>query len=423
MEKPERQTGGPSLSGRVLRPVAVGMAVLFALLTLLGFTAAYPAAREAGRTGLLAAGALLALLAAVGAGALLLRFVDRQYLRPLSRAAEAVALAAGGDLSQPLASIPRTSREAELLLSSVEGLGQRNTDCLLEMQRVLERMAAGDLTARLGCGRAEECGGVCAALDGLSQALRGTLGSVRSSLEQTAGQFETLARETAALSQSGDRQKQARDALDWSLERLAEQLRRQSGGSGETWDAAERLLRQLERYDQRLGELAGAVDRISACAAETGTLVKDMETAAFQCSVLARTAYVEAAGAGVNGKGFAIVASELRVLASRSAQAAQAAAAVTGEVGQTIREGTALAAAVRRELQEITAGSRELCRRASDATGSQEQDMAGTLRQAKRLSALAREDQAAIQRNARSAQLLRERLDRLREALRALRIS
>ena len=87
MEKPERQTGGPSLSGRVLRPVAVGMAVLFALLTLLGFTAAYPAAREAGRTGLLAAGALLALLAAVGAGALLLRFVDRQYLRPLSRAA------------------------------------------------------------------------------------------------------------------------------------------------------------------------------------------------------------------------------------------------------------------------------------------------------------------------------------------------
>ena len=165
------------------------------------------------------------------------------------------------------------------------------------------------------------------------------------------------------------------------------------------------------------------MDRISACAAETGTLVKDMETAAFQCSVLARTAYVEAAGAGVNGKGFAIVASELRVLASRSAQAAQAAAAVTGEVGQTIREGTALAAAVRRELQEITAGSRELCRRASEATGSQEQDMAGTLRQAKRLSALAREDQAAIQRNARSAQLLRERLDRLREALRALRIS
>ena len=45
----------------------------------------------------------------------------------------------------------------------------RSSNCLLEMEGVLDRIAGGDLTARLSCGRSGECGGACLALDGMSQ--------------------------------------------------------------------------------------------------------------------------------------------------------------------------------------------------------------------------------------------------------------
>ena len=138
-----------------------------------------------------------------------------------------------------------------------------------------------------------------------------------------------------------------------------------------------------------------------------------MEATAFQCSVLARSAYVEAAGAGVNGRGFAVVASELRVLASRSAQAAQDAAAFAGEMDRTIREGSALASEASQELTGVSGSGQEL-QRLSAAAAEEARDVG---------AAEAAVRQVSASRTALSAKLLRERAVRLREALRVFRLN
>lgn len=413
------------LAAQVFRPLAAAVLALTAALTALAVAAAWPAASEAGMSGWLLAGALAVFAAAGGGTVCLIRWTCRRYLDPVAQAARAAALAAAGDHSASLTGIPRTSEETALLLDAVGELGSRSSDCLLEMEEVLSRIADGDLTARLPCGRSGECGGACLALDGMAQKLRGAIGSARSAMDQLGGQLEDLEREAAGLSQSGQDRRRDREELSASLEQLTKGLQRRAGGVQTVSGGAEKLCGQLEDYDKRIEELTCAMERIGDCAAEAGKIVKTMESTAFQCSVLARTAYVEAAGAGINGKGFAVVASELRVLAARSAQSAQDAAALMGEMDRSIREGSGLAADALRELSGVSGSSRELCRLSAAAVEEARDagDAETAARCAVRLSAAGAEDQLSASRAALSAKLLRERAGRLREALRVFKLN
>lgn len=94
-----------SLVRLVCRPLAAGMLAVCALLTILAAAAAYPAAREAGALWLLFLLAALALGVSAGAVVLLLGYVSRQYLIPLSDAAAAAALAAAGDMTGSVSAI------------------------------------------------------------------------------------------------------------------------------------------------------------------------------------------------------------------------------------------------------------------------------------------------------------------------------
>lgn len=420
-KKEERQT----LAGRVFRPLACGALVLCALLTSLAAAAAYPAARDASSVSWLLAGALAVFLLTGGGSVCLIRLICRRYLSPITQASEVVSQAAGGDHSAPLYGIPRTSAEASALLDAAGELGARSSDCMLELESVLRQMADGDLTASLSCGRAAECGGACGALDGMSQKLRGGIGSVRTALDQLAGQLDELERDAGRLSIIGQDRRQDRDELGRTLDRLSKRLDSRGADARTVSGGAADLRRRLGDYDKRMDELTQAVDRISDCAVEAAKIVKVMESTAFQCSVLARTAYMEAASAGVNGKGFAVVASELRVLASRSAQSAQDAAVIMGEMNQMIREGSALALEASRELQSITGSGQELSRLAAQAeTETRETaEMRDASRQALHLTAAAEEDQLLASHAAVSAKILRDRTSRLREALRVFRLN
>ena len=423
MEKKRR--GRRTLSDRVFRPLACGAWTLCALLTALASAAVYPAAQDASAIGWLFAGALTLFLVTGGGSVYLIRLICQRYLAPVTAAVEIVSQAAGGDHSAPLTGIPCTSEEVSTLLDAVDELGTRSSDCMLELENVLRRMADGDFTVSLTCGRATECGGACGALDGRSQKLRGGIGAVRTALDQLAGQLDELERDAGRLSVIGQERRQERDELNRTLDRLGKRLDSRADDVRAVSGGADDLRQRLDDYGQRVEALIQAVDRISDCAIEAGKIVKVMESTAFQCSVLARTAYMEAAGAGVNGKGFAVVASELRVLASRSAQSAQEAAVIVGEMAQTIREGSALASEASRELRSVAGSGQELCCLAArmEEETKETKEMRDASRQAVRLTAAAEEDQLLASHAAVSAKILRDRASRLREALRVFRLN
>ncbi len=407
------------LAERVFRPLAAGAAVLC------GVSAAAVAAVARPASPWLVAGTVACFAVAGGVSIWLIRRICRRYLVPVAQAAEVVVQAAAGDHSASLSAIPRTSEEVAALLDAAGDMSLRRTDCLTELETVLHQIGEGDLTVRLSCGRSGECGGACGALDGMAQNLRGAIGSVRSALEQLSVRLDELEQTSGQLSGNAQNRGQEQEALRRSLDRLNKNLESRGEEARSVSAGTEKLAHTLADYGQRLEELVQAVDRIADCAAETGKIVKTMESTAFQCSVLARTAYVEAAGAGINGKGFAVVASEMRVLASRSAQAAQDAAALMAEMDQTIREGSAQATSASRELLFTVDSAQALHRQAARTAfaageAGEAQEVA---RQAVRLSAARAEDQRMAAQAAASARALQERAARLRETLRTFRLN
>lgn len=425
MEKEKKAQGLPPLASRILRPLGMGMLLLSTILTLLAAWAVYPAARAEDKIWhLILLTAVIFTLSAV-CMILLLHHVAKKYLEPLSKAVNEITLAASGDLTGPADPIPCTTYEVEALLRALGDLSEQNTACLSKMEDTIAQIASGDFTAQVDCLRALECGGVCAALDGAVDRLRGAIGSVRTALEQITGPLDVLEQDAAYLEESAAGQQQTRDALLRSLEGLNKQISCRSDGMQTVSNDIRALRIRLDEYTHRQEELSQAIGHITECAGAAREIVRAMESASFQCSVLARTAYVEAAGAGINGKGFAVVASELRMLASRSAQSAQDAAAFMEEMERTIRESAALAAAAVREANRLTDSADGICRSADDAAqnAGQMENLRSTVRQAAELDGLAEKDLAKAGNAARTARLVKQRVGRLREALRAFKIN
>ena len=108
--------------------------------------------------------------------------------------------------------------------------------------------------------------------------------------------------------------------------------------------SASELVDQAAGYgaeaDRKMEQLTEATRNINQSSAQIGTIIKTIEDIAFQTNILALNASVEAARAGDEGKGFSVVADEVRDLAAKSAGAAQNTTGLISRSDQSAKTGT-----------------------------------------------------------------------------------
>ncbi len=95
-----------------------------------------------------------------------------------------------------------------------------------------------------------------------------------------------------------------------------------------------------DEADEKMAQLTIATNNIDQSSAQIGSIIQTIEDIAFQTNILALNASVEAGRAGAAGKGFSVVADEVRSLASKSSQAAKNTSVLIRSSMHDIKSGT-----------------------------------------------------------------------------------
>jgi methyl-accepting chemotaxis protein len=257
----------------------------------------------------------------------------------------------------------------------------------------LERAGAGDLTVRLVAQRDDAVGQVVRAVNALIAQLRAIIGQVQASALQVAAaseQINAVANQSAQASQqvaatthevAQGAQEQARVVggasrtvsdisamiaqVSATAQASAATSQRAAEVAREGTDLVQRIVEAMAAIKESVSQVGGKVQQMQDHSAQIGVIVETVDDIAAQTNLLALNAAIEAARAGEQGRGFAVVADEVRRLAERSSQATKEIAGLIRSVQQGIDESVD---AMDASLGRVGSGA-ELVNQAGEALG------------------------------------------------------
>ncbi len=222
-----------------------------------------------------------------------------------------------------------------------------------EATEVLERMAARDLSVRMKGDYRGEHARLKDALNGAVENLDEGLSQVAAGADQVASAAIQISNGSQSLAQGAAEQASSLEEVSSNLQEMASMTKQNSANAQEARGMAEGAHSGVAKGMEIVQRLSEAMSRIKISSGETAKIVKTIDEIAFQTNLLALNAAVEAARAGEAGKGFAVVADEVRNLAMRSAEAAKSTASMIDESVKNAEEGVLLEQEVLENFQEI----------------------------------------------------------------------
>ncbi len=233
-----------------------------------------------------------------------------------------------------------------------------------EMEDIARRVAEGDLTIQMQTGKS-----------GVYEEMRRMVDSLRQVMEKVNKSAQEVS--VAAVQMNGNAQKTAdgslhvvsqSDTVATASEEMAatstdianncHQAADSSNSACATAQSGAAIVREtvegMSRIADKVRSSAGAVELLGARSEQIGQIVGTIEDIADQTNLLALNAAIEAARAGEQGRGFAVVADEVRALAERTTRATRE----IGEMIKSIQSETKLAVKAMEEgVEEVERGT------------------------------------------------------------------
>lgn len=198
---------------------------------------------------------------------------------------------------------------------------------------------------------------------------------------------------------------------------LADQIEKDSVKAAEASRISSEAGGILSQGDEELQRLVQAMHQINEMSTDIKNVVKTIDDISFQTNILALNAAVEAARAGAAGKGFSVVAEEVRMLAGKSAESAKRTAEMIGRTVNVMQTGEQLAGQTAETIRDVLKRAKVangLTDEIASAAGGQAETVLQIRTSGDRVSGV-------IQQNSRLAQEGRDSAAGLQEEIRTLR--
>ncbi len=212
-----------------------------------------------------------------------------------------------------------------------------------DVGRILGEMAGGNLAVDVTKNEDYYIGDFRALSESL-KSIRVNLTNVIRDISQVAREVDSSADRVStgaqALSQGTLEQAASIDGLVSNVTAITTQIQTSTQRCGDASELVDKATGYAAEADTKMEQLTEATKNIDRSSTQIGTIIKTIEDIAFQTNILALNAAVEAARAGNAGKGFSVVADEVRNLAAKSAEAAQNTNNLINHSIQDVKTGT-----------------------------------------------------------------------------------
>jgi methyl-accepting chemotaxis protein len=301
---------------------------------------------------------------------------------------------------------------------------------LSRVRQICDALAQGDLTRTAGLTSRDEPGQMAQSLDTAVGRLRETVATISGSATSLAGAAEQMSGVAIQIAASAEETSAQAQTVSAAAEQISRSVETVSSGSEEMGASIREISQNATEAAQVAGEAVGlaaststTMSKLGDSSAEIGNVIKVITAIAEQTNLLALNATIEAARAGEAGKGFAVVASEVKDLAQETARAtedisrrvetiqADTGGAVTAieEISRVIARISDFQTTIASAVEEQTATTSEMNRSVSEAasgTGEIAENITGVAEAARSTSqGVTQSQQATAELNRMSAEL------------------
>ncbi len=315
------------------------------------------------------------------------------------------------------------------------------------------RIAAGDLSTDIVCRQgADES--VLAGMQTMQQTLRGMIDEIMRGAEQLASAAEELQHTSEEVASRSHQQSEAASAMAAAIEEMtvsidqvahnAREAHTVSMQSGETSQRGTQVIHaaadEMNRIAQSVSDSSRIIEELGQHSEQITSIVKTIREIADQTNLLALNAAIEAARAGEQGRGFAVVADEVRKLAERTSHSTSEIADMIGKIQSGTRNaigsmesgvvkvehGVELAGQAGESISGIQDGANRVVNVVSgisDAIREQSAASSEIARNVERIARMSEESAGAVSETASAARHLQQLSSRLSVAVSRFKVS